>query len=589
MDNEIRALQEQVTELKKTVKDLGSRLELLEDIKTATATLETKTELQPLTEKTINTFKEKRKEIRTKVQRPKVNLELRLGQLLNRLGVVALIVGLAIFLKYSFDNQWIGPAGRIILGMLLGVGLWVGGEYTKKKFPRYAQGLLGGGSLAMFFSIYAGYSFYDLFSQVATFIVLVVIMALTVVMAIRYDALVIGLLGIIGGYATPFMVGSNAPNPWVLFTYLTILTVGVLGVSSYRKWILFNYLSFFFNQTIILFWMLGEFSLEYLTPTLLFLVITFILYIGITTAYNIRHRKLSTTAETILMGLNAFLFFAWSAATLDGTIIEDYMGFYAIFLSCCYVYLGRIVYAVYRDDKKQLFALFGTALVLITIAMPLQLKEHYLSIAWLTEALSVIFISFKLSSKRLRVGGLIVLAIALMSVWEFVDSWWMTQEMFLLNFRTLIGLYAIAVTGLTAWLYAKKGGDDEKPLAFILQGLVLVEIFIFLTMQNSHFFSTKDFDFLLSPEQLSLSGIWMLYAIVLFTLGLKKYNRYLRFGGLGLIGIVIIKAFFVDLADLATVYKIVLFIILGLCLLGVSFVYQKKKDVIIGQDSGEEM
>jgi len=101
MDNEIRALQEQVTELKKTVKDLGSRLELLEDIKTATATLETKTELQPLTEKTINTFKEKRKEIRTKVQRPKVNLELRLGQLLNRLGVVALIVGLAIFLKYS--------------------------------------------------------------------------------------------------------------------------------------------------------------------------------------------------------------------------------------------------------------------------------------------------------------------------------------------------------------------------------------------------------------------------------------------------------------------------------------------------------
>ncbi|WP_366924321.1 DUF2339 domain-containing protein [Metallumcola ferriviriculae] len=119
--------------------------------------------------------------------------------------------------------------------------------------------------------------------------------------------------------------------------------------------------------------------------------------------------------------------------------------------------------------------------------------------------------------------------------------------------------------------------------------IVLVEIFMFLTMQNTHFFSKKEFDFLLSPEQLSLSGIWMLYAIVLFTLGLKKYNRYLRFGGLGLIGIVITKAFFVDLAGLATVYKIVLFIILGLCLLGVSFVYQKQKDIIIGQDNGEEM
>ncbi|WP_366924408.1 DUF2339 domain-containing protein [Metallumcola ferriviriculae] len=589
MENEIKVLQEQVTELSRTVEDLQSRLELIEDRKKANLALGTKPEPRPLAEKTIGTLKEKRKELQTKAKRPRVNLELRLGQMLNRLGVVALIVGLAIFLKYSFDNQWIGPTGRIILGMLLGVGLWAGGEYTKKKYPRYAQGLLGGGSLAMFFSIYAGYSFYDLFSQVATFIVLVVIMALTVVMAVRHDAMVIGVLGIIGGYLTPFMVGSNDPNPWVLFTYLTILTAGVLGVSSSRKWILFNYLSFFFNQAIILFWMFAEFDLGYLTPTMLFLVVTFVLYVGITTAYNIRQRKLSTTAETILMGLNAFLFFAWSATALEGTIIDGYMGFYAIFLACCYIYLGRTVYTVYKDDKKQLFVLFGTALVLITIAMPLQLKEHYLSIAWLTEALSVIFISFKLSSKKLRFGGLIILAIALMSTWEFVDSWWMNKEMFLLNYRTLVGLYAIVVTGLVAWLYAQNAGEDEKPLAFILQGVVLMEVFIFLTMQNSHFFSMKDYDFLLSPEQLSLSGIWMLYAIVLFTLGLKKNNRYLRFGGLGLIGIVIAKAFFVDLDDLATIYKIVLFIILGLCLLGVSFVYQKKKDIIIGEDSEEEM
>jgi uncharacterized membrane protein len=81
----------------------------------------------------------------------------------------------------------------------------------------------------------------------------------------------------------------------------------------------------------------------------------------------------------------------------------------------------------------------------------------------------------------------------------------------------------------------------------------------------------------------------MAYAVILFIFGIKKGNRYFRYSSLGLIGIIILKAFFVDLAELQTLYKIILFIILGLILLGISYVYQKKKDVIMGLEREEEV
>ncbi|MTI83241.1 MAG: DUF2339 domain-containing protein [Firmicutes bacterium] len=50
------------------------------------------------------------------------------GKVLNRLGIVILLFGTAYFLKYAFDNQWIGEIGRIIIGLVAGMGLMVAGD-----------------------------------------------------------------------------------------------------------------------------------------------------------------------------------------------------------------------------------------------------------------------------------------------------------------------------------------------------------------------------------------------------------------------------------------------------------------------------
>ena len=518
------------------------------------------------------------------------DLELKIGGTwLNRIGVIAVIFGLGFFLKYSFENQWIGPTGRVILGILTGLVMLIGGEKLRHRYPGYAQGLLGGGSLALFFSIYSSYAFYDLISPIFAFLFLTLVMINTVFMAVRHDSLPIGILGIIGGYATPFMVGSDDPSLWTLNSYLILLTAGVLGVSIYKKWSSFQYLSFVFNQFIFaviwidMFWWGQN---QFVWSQFLFLISLFAFYLGVATVYNIRKRIESNRFDIGLIILNAFSFFMWSLVLLENTFLDDYLGFYAVFLALVYIYLGKMAYRVYSEDKAQVYSLFVVSFMLVTVAIPLQFsKEMLIGLAWLAEAIGLTYMAKKLNRPQIIYGSFIVFVLGLFVTYQEMMMI-SVYKTFLINVPTLLLISSI-VTMILIMNILKKMEQQNllvTNLVSILKGAILFFIFVTLTVENRHYFYLTDPDFFLSPEQLSLSSLWLIYAIVLFIFGLRKNIRYLRYAALGLLAIVIVKGFFFDLAQLATMFKILLFIFLGLCLLGISYLYQKKKDSLIKKE-----
>lgn len=560
----------------------------------------------------------------------KEDLEFKIGGTwLNRLGAGAVILGLVFFLKYSFDNQLIGPTGRIILGIISGLIMLGVGEKLRAKFSGYSQGLIGAGSLALYISTYTAYDFYHLISPGFAFVFLIFIMANTVLTAVRHDALTIGILGIIGGYLAPLMISTGTPLPWVFFGYLTILTCGILGVSIYKRWNSFRLISFAFNQLLITIWYFTSYSPKFLVPSFIFVSFNFIAYLVIATGYNTKTKSLVNSAETMLIFLNATTFFLWSHLFLKATLLKDYMGFYALAIALAYIYIGRLAYQVHKEDKKQVYTLFAVAIKLITLAIYLQLdhkylaygwmlesfgifylvsmlqnrfllgagllilllanlalptwstNKNYLAFAWLGEALGLFLMGYRLKIPEVRVAGTAALCLGGMIALETAMGWQLNRsKIFLFNLTTYALMLTIVITGIMYYLY--KQLELELLELRLRRGLgiaALLLIFAFLTLENHHFFRLYRFKFFLSPEQLSLSLIWMIYAIVLFVAGLKRNIKELRYGALGLIAVIIAKAFLVDLAGLATIFKILLFVILGLFLLGISFLYQKKQNM----------
>lgn len=514
--------------------------------------------------------------IESKKQRE--NLEFRIGGTwFSRIGIVAVIVALAYFLKYAIDNDWIGPTGRVVSGIFAGIGLLFAGEKLRGKYPGYAQVLLGGGSLALYFSIYAGYSFYELYSSVITFLLLVLVMANTVFMSVRHDSLPIGVLGIIGAYSIPFVIGSAEPSLWTLYGYLTIVTAGVLAVSIYKKWSVFQFLSFFIVQIIVLITHgTGDFGLHFM-----FILLMFAFYLGIATVYNIRKGVPSIVGDLVLIFLNAATFFAWSSYLLEDTFMADYMGFYAVFLAVIYLYIGKMSYTIAREDIKRVYTLFLVSFVLVTIAIPLQLNGYFIGFAWFAEALGLGYIALRLNRTPAMYAAIGVFFLGLFESFFEIFALW-NAKWFFFNAPTFLFLFGIGVSYLLARMAKKLAWprDLQKVVPGLLYGLFLTFIFFVIILENHDFFARADIEFFLSPEQLSLSALWIIYAIVLFTFGMKRQNPYMRYSALGLMAITVIKAFFIDLASLSTLFKIILFIILGLSLLGVSYYYQRKKDEI---------
>src|ERR1700682_769363 len=177
---------------------------------------------------------------------PLPGLETNIGlTIFNRLGVVTLVLGIAFLFKWAVDNQWIGPAGRVELGVLTGFltlgladWLWHRGQRI------FAQGITATGVGILYLALYASFGLYHLVPQSFAFVCMCSVTLGTVALALRYESVAIAALGLLGGYLTPLMLSTGEDHPWFLFSYILLLDVGAIVLARARNWRILDVLSF---------------------------------------------------------------------------------------------------------------------------------------------------------------------------------------------------------------------------------------------------------------------------------------------------------------------------------------------------------
>jgi uncharacterized membrane protein len=155
----------------------------------------------------------------------------------NRVGAFTLVLAVAFFFKLAVDNQWIGPAGRVILGVLSGFGtLAVADMLWRRGHVVYAQGVSGMGIAILYLSFYASFGFYQLVPHALAFLLMVSCTGMACALALRYGASAIAFLGLLGGYAVPVLLSTDADRPWIFFTYILLLDAGAVALDRIRGW-----------------------------------------------------------------------------------------------------------------------------------------------------------------------------------------------------------------------------------------------------------------------------------------------------------------------------------------------------------------
>jgi hypothetical protein len=171
---------------------------------------------------------------------PAINWEQFMGvKLFAWIGGLALFLGVAFFVKYSFDNNLVPPELRVALGFLAGLGLLVGGVVmSRKNYPALSQTLCATGVVILYAVTFACHSIYkfQFFDVIPTFLLMVLITTAAFLLAARLDAMVVAILGMLGGFLTPILLSTGQDNPLGLFGYIAILDAGLIVVALNRRW-----------------------------------------------------------------------------------------------------------------------------------------------------------------------------------------------------------------------------------------------------------------------------------------------------------------------------------------------------------------
>lgn len=171
---------------------------------------------------------------------PAINWEQFMGaKLFAWLGGLALLLGVAFFIKYSFDHDLIPPAVRVAIGFVLGAGLIAGGVLlTRRGYTTPAHTLVGAGVVSLYVVTFACRTIYhfEFFGPIPTFLLMTLITAAAFVLAVRLDAQAVAILGILGGFLTPVLISTGVDNPPGLFGYLALLDAGLIAVVLATGW-----------------------------------------------------------------------------------------------------------------------------------------------------------------------------------------------------------------------------------------------------------------------------------------------------------------------------------------------------------------
>ena len=380
-------------------------------------------------------------------------------------GTLVLFLSVAFFVKYAFDNQWVGPAARIILGLLIGIGLTITGHISIRREMRpLGQGLIGGGLAVLYVSLFAALSLYQLISPTFTFVCMLIVTILGMSLAVLHNALPIAVLAVLGGLLTPILVSTGKDARDALFAYLLVLNLGVLGVAFVRKWRALDILAFVGTFLLYTGWHAEYYKSSALIPALLWLGAFYLIYVIVPFAYHLRNHAPIPVERFAMSMVNAVVTMAFCYAMLYKNH-PHVLGFIALSMAAGYVVLGSMTRKRIDGDPRSLFGFVTLAVILLTLAVPLHLRTIGITLAWAIEAPVLLYLGYRFRYRPVRVMASVVLIAALFRLFAF--HWPLHSQSYIVVFNkhfasALFLPVALAAFAFVHHLYREKQeGEDE--------------------------------------------------------------------------------------------------------------------------------
>lgn len=478
--------------------------------------------------------------------------------LISKIGILILIIGVGIGAKYAIDNQLISPLTRIILGYLVGSGLMFFAIKLKAKYEKFSAVLVSGAIAIMYFITYAAYDFYALIPQALAFSLMVIFTSFTIIAAIKYNRQIIAHIGLVGAYAVPFLLSDGSGKVGVLFTYMAIINIGILIISFKKYWKPLFYASFGLTWIIFLSWMLDSYSdKDHLLLSLTFSAIFFVTFYLTNLAYKVKKKEVFGFSDIILILLNSFIYYGIGYYILsENKYGIELLGLFTLANAVVHFLVSLIIYKKKLADKNLFYLILAMVITFVTMVAPVQLNGGWVTIFWTTEAALLFYLGRvkKIMIYEKLSFPLIFLAfLSLLQDWTtiydvylgseivtpFLNVGFLTGITFISGFAWMININKKETEAATEWLWMR------QILNYALPSMLIVVVYFSIERELARYFNNlfETSKINLTPNQKdsyadyrynynyeNLKNVWiyiytMIFASILTVVNIKKLRN----------------------------------------------------------------
>src|SRR6516162_3211480 len=488
------------------------------------------------------------------------------------IGVLVLIVGIGFFLKYAFEQEWLGPSVQIAAGFLCGVVLLFLGSICRKRELRGLDVGIGAFGLGtLYLSSYAASQVHHLLPVGLALTLILIVTLIGACLSSLWMAQSLAVLTFLGAYLAPLLFASEQFDPWVFFGYLAILALGGQFLAYANGWRVLYLIGAALTWLALVDWTQTFYRHSWFMETFVFTQLLFVAFSLMPFVRSILEQESGWGLGFVLAVINGLLCCWYSASLLDYQKMPGSL----VSLSYAIVCLagGLLVWQPKRLISSWLIAQGMTFLLVFWAQI---LSDDWLPVFWSAEVVVLYWIAAKSDDRLLLVGTTIIGFLVFFEGFADLIHLGSTRHDFFFtpDFlpRWIAGISIIASLLLVSWLdqTGRVHGIHPK-FSRLFEALGILRLFVFANMELLRFAT----QFMRAIEAAALSVLWSLFAVALMIVGVWFRRKAYRFAAIVLLFATVLKVFAYDTAEVSTPYRILSCLVLGAILVIVSFLYYR--------------
>ena len=368
---------------------------------------------------------------------PHSSLENLIGlRFIHLIGIVVLVIGLSLGVKYAIDINLISEGMRLLLAYLAGGLLLFFSFRLRSAFPAFSAILFSGAMASVYFTTYAAFVYYSLLSFPLTFVLMVLFTFYTVFEAIRYDRQEIAILGLVGAYGIPFLISPNRGNPELLFLYMAIINAGILVLSIKKAWTLMGRLAQAITWIIFIGWLVMQEAVQLKGTGLLYMTVFFFLFFLNAISPKVLRKEKLTVVHTYQLVLNNGALFVSALFVFGSSFENSSLATISLFLSLFAAAQALLFYSWKEDYTRNAIGYYALSLFVVFIGF--QWHGIVVTLLWLLTAVVLFVVGVRYKSIPLRMAAIALMGVTLLKL-VALDS---------LTFSTIQKVIAYLVLGV---------------------------------------------------------------------------------------------------------------------------------------------